>query len=221
MRNFAIGLLGVCVLHASPALAREDDGSCRNGMFAEENENFGLARVIGRGSARFYEDMGICPAQSAACLQKSYVVPGDRVVTGRSKGAFVCAYFPNKGGGSAGWMLRARLAPIPANPSPPLSVWLGRWENFDDWVVFRRKGHQLAVEGQAYWPSASPSLKERPGGPNMGEIVGPVQVSGNRAFEPQCKVSFHLLGDILVIADPTRECDGMNVAFTGVYLRSK
>lgn len=73
----------------------------------------------------------------------------------------------------------------------------------------------------AYWPSASPSPEQRPGGPNMGEIGGLVSLSGSTAFEPECKVTFHLLGDILIASDPTRHCDGMNVTLSGVYLRKK
>jgi hypothetical protein len=213
--------LALAIGQAGTALAQTDDGFCRNGMFAEENTTFGLARIVGKGKSRFYEDMKGCPVATAACLQKSYVLPGDRVVTGRSKGEFVCAFYPNKVGGSAGWMPRSRLAAIRVDPAPPLARWLGRWSEYDNWVRFTRKRNGLHVEGEAFWPSANPPLSVRPGGPNMGGVVGPVTVSGNRAFEPECKVSFHLLGDILVVADPSRHCDGMNVAFTGVYQRSR
>jgi hypothetical protein len=204
---------------ATPLLAQVDDGMCRNGMFAEENDAFGLARVAGLGKSRFYQDMDGCPAKAARCLTPAYVLTGDRVVTGRSKGDFVCTYFPNNVGGTAGWMPRSRLVALPIDPKPPLIRWLGTWADYDNNLRFARGGKGLRVDGMAYWPSANPSLAERPGGPNMGEISGLLRLTGNRAFEPGCKVTFHLLGDILIAVDPTRYCDGMNVTFSGVYLR--
>ncbi|HEX4846955.1 MAG TPA: hypothetical protein VFV30_02330 [Novosphingobium sp.] len=204
---------------AAPAFA--GDGFCRNGIFTEQNPAFGLARISGQGKARFYDDMNGCPSVGPSCQQKTYVVPGDRVVTGRSLGQFVCVYFPNGVGGTAGWMPRSRLTALPVNPRPPLTAWLGRWADNDNWVRFSRAGSGLKAEGMAYWPGANPSPEDRPGGPNTGEIAGLLRLSGNRAVEPECQVTFHLLNDILIAVDPVRRCDGMNVTFSGVYQRVK
>lgn len=100
---------------ATPAQAQDDDGMCRNGLFAEQNAEFGLARVIGRDRSRFYSDTDGCPQAGASCQGKAWLVPGDRVVTGRTSGAFVCVFYPNATGGTAGWMPRQRLAPIPVD----------------------------------------------------------------------------------------------------------
>lgn len=213
-------ILGLVLAVALPAAAQAevDDGTCRNGLFAEQNKVFGLARVAGKGRLQFLEDSDGCPAATAACQQKAFVIPGDRLVTGRSKGQFVCAFFPNKVGGSAGWVPRSRLVALPVNPAPPASAWLGMWKNYDNWIKITRKAGGLQAEGQAYWPSASPSPRDRPGGPNVGVMEGSLQVSGNRAEEPGCEVTLRLLGDVLVAADPGRTCDGMNVTFSGIYL---
>ena len=219
MRLGAAGLAVALALgQAAPALAEADDGMCRNGMFAEENASFGMARITGPGKARFFKDMDGCPRLSDACMDRAYVVPGDRVVTGRIRGQFTCAYFPNDVGGTAGWMPTARLAALPGDPAPPVAAWLGRWADVDNTVRFSAKGGRLFVQGNAYWPSASGG-----GGydVHLGEIDGPVEVRGSRAFNSACKVSFHLLGPVMVVADPARECDGMNVAFTGVYRRQR
>lgn len=215
-------ILGLVLALALPvaAQAAEDDGTCRNGLFAEQNQVFGLARVAGKGRLHFLEDRDGCPAATAACQQKAFVIAGDRLVTGRSKGEFVCAFFPNKVGGSVGWVPRARLVAIPVNPAPPASAWLGMWKNYDNWINISRNGKTLKANGQAYWPSASPSPKDRPGGPNIGVMEDSrLQVTGNRADEAGCEVTLHLLGDVLVAADPSRICDGMNVTFSGIYLR--
>jgi hypothetical protein len=216
-------ILGLVLAFGVPgaALAEEDDGTCRNGLFAEQNKVFGLARVAGKGRLHFLDDRDGCPAATVACQQKAFVIAGDRLVTGRSKGQFVCAFFPNQVGGSAGWVPRSRLAPLPINPAPPASAWLGMWKNYDNWIDISRNGKTLKANGQAYWPSANPSLKDRPGGPNMGEMEGSLQVSGNRAEESGCEVTLRLLGDVLVAADPGRSCDGMNVTFSGIYSRKR
>jgi hypothetical protein len=77
----------------------------------------------------------------------------------------------------------------------------------------------LMVEGEAAWPSFVPSNEDRPGGPNIGEIDEAVTINANRASAQQCEISFTLLGDVIVAADPKRQCGGANVSFTGVYRR--
>src|SRR5262245_24968990 len=79
---------------ANSARAQDDDGFCRNGMFGEENRDFGVAVVGGKERLHFLEDMNGCPNETASCRMRSYVIAGDRLVTGREKGDYVCAYYP-------------------------------------------------------------------------------------------------------------------------------
>lgn len=205
---------------SSPAAAAIDDGFCRNGIFGIQNSSVGLAAITGKGRAHFLEDMDGCPNAQARCRQTSYVIPGDTVLTGRSRGRYTCVFFPNKGGGSAGWMDSARLRPLPVRRNPSLRQWVGQWsDNGDPEVRFTLRRGRLRVDGDSYWPSPNPSLEERPGGPNIGDIGEPVRVTGNRAHAPDCNVRFILLGNWLVAADPDMQCGGANVSFTGVYRR--
>jgi hypothetical protein len=206
---------------SSPAMAEVDDGFCRNGIFGVENPTLGLALVAGKGRAYFLEDMNGCPNAAPRCRQQSYVIPGDTLVTGRSKDRYVCVFYPNKGGGSAGWMESSRLRQIPVRRNPPLREWVSKWSDLGNPEVrfYVRRG-KLMVEGDSYWPSPNPPLSERPGGPNVGNISEPVRVTGNRAHAPDCNISFTLLGDLLVAADPDMQCGGVNVSFTGVYRRA-
>ncbi|MFM5906186.1 MAG: hypothetical protein ACKOPO_01125 [Novosphingobium sp.] len=218
MRNTA--LLFALALPVA-AHAAEDDGTCRNGLFAETEVSVSLAAVAGKGRAHFWYDMDDCPQAGERCRLRSYLVAGDRVLAGRSKGAWTCAFYPGKGGGSAGWIESARLSRLPANPKPPIEAWLGDWESDGArYVSFRRKGVGLSIRGTAFWPARDVDPRERPGGPNMGEIDGSDKPAGNRLFESGCSVRFVLLGDWLVGSDPSRECDGMNVTFSGVYKRA-
>jgi hypothetical protein len=215
------GLALAATFACETATAQDDADFCRNGLFGEEAEDVGVAEVLGTERLYFLEDMNGCPNATAACRQQSYVIPGDRLITARTKGEYVCAYYPNAGGGSAGWVPRNRLRQEAVDREPGLYEWAGEWADGDSTVDFSASSNALWVEGYAFWPSASPDPKLRPGGPNIGEVVGLVQVDGNRAFEPECEIRFTLLGDYLVVSDPTRHCDGMNVTFSGVYTRPR
>lgn len=219
-----IRLPWLLLLSASSAAGAmtEDDGACRNGMFPVQNPAVGLATIGGSGRAYFIGDLDGCPNAEARCRQRAYVVPGDRVVTGRSNGAYVCVYYPGRGGGTAGWMEAARLVPAPVDPNPPRAAWLGNWsDEGNPRVTFERRGNDLAVEGEAFWPSRNPSPRDYPGGPNDGTIGETVQVNGNRARAAECHISFTLLGDFLVAADPDMQCGGLNVSFSGIYRRER
>lgn len=141
-------------------------GACRNGAFPSEQSQFALARVVDAPRLYLLGDMDGCPAKGEpACRQRSYVVNGDTVVTGRDLGRYRCAFFPNKVGGSAGWVDRSKLQPLPV-AVPTLQDWAGEWKDGDNGLKIRVQGGQLHVEGDAYWPSANPTPEQRPYGPN-------------------------------------------------------
>ncbi|TGR16042.1 hypothetical protein EN840_35500, partial [Mesorhizobium sp. M8A.F.Ca.ET.197.01.1.1] len=85
-------------------------------------------------------DMDGCPAKGEpACRQRGYVINGDTVVTGRDLGRYRCAFFPNKVGGSAGWVDRSKLQPLPV-VVPALKDWAGHWKDGDN-------GLRITVQG--------------------------------------------------------------------------
>jgi hypothetical protein len=215
MRFFLALLLACC---STVAMAQSDEGFCRNGMFGEENSAFGLGLVAAPGRTHFVYDMQSCPNATDQCRLKSYLVSGQRVVTGRTHGSYICIYYPNKGGGTAGWVEAARIRPLRVELHPPVSAWVGQWsDEGDPFLRFYVRRGTLAVHAFAAWPSFDPPLKDFPGGPHTGEIDEPVRLSGNRAYASECGVTFILLGDLMVSADPKRQCGGTNVVFTAVY----
>jgi hypothetical protein len=208
---------------AAPASAEDDDGTCRNGGFPMENAKFGVAVVKGAGRAYLLYDMDGCPAISTRCQKvgEGYILPGDKVATGRAMGDYVCAYYPSRDGGSAGWVEKSRLRPLPIEAKPLPSTWLGAWsdEGNPAMSITQEQG-SLHVVGESYWPGRS-RRKEWPlGWPHTGEIDGTLTLLGNRASydDDGCKIELTLVGDFLVAAD-NRECGGANVNFDGVYRR--
>ena len=224
LKLLAAGILTSLVL-ASAARAADDDLICRNGTFPTDEKTVGIAQVQGAAHLNFLEDAGGCPNEEARCRQRAYVVDGDLLLTGRSHGPYVCAFFANRVGGSAGWVPRDRLTALPVDVAPALSAWVGHWANGDDTIKLTAKAGALVADGQAYWPSANPPLSERPGGPNLGDLSGTARPKGNRVVfaDPDptsCAATLTLVGGLLVVAD-NNACGGMNVSFSGVYRRKK
>ena len=213
------------VLLAGAACAADDDLICRNGTFPIDEKAIGVARVDGAAHLNFLEDTGGCPNEEARCRQRAYVVGGDQLLTGRGHGPYVCAFFANRVGGNAGWVPQSRLTALPVDIAPTLSAWVGHWANGDDTINLTAKAGALVADGQAYWPSAHPTLAERPGGPNLGDLSGAARPKGNRVVfaDPDptsCAATLTLVGGLLVVAD-NNACGGMNVSFSGVYRRRK
>jgi hypothetical protein len=210
------------VLGASAARAQPSDAPCVNGAVPTERD-LGLAKVVGAGRLNFLNEGPGCPSEAATCRQRAYVVSGDLLLTGRSAGAYVCVFYPNTGGGSAGWVQSARLARLPVDVAPPPSAWAGRWANEDDSIVLKVKGAALVADGHAYYPSAHPPASQFPGGPNLGDLSGTATPNGKTVVftdkDPNgCTAALTLVGGLLVVADDGH-CGGMNVSFSGVYKR--
>ena len=217
--------LGIALLLAllGAAAARADPAMCRNGDFPASNPSPGLAKVVGAGRLYFQNDTGACPSEAAVCRQRAYVVAGNVVLTGQSAGPYICAFFPNRVGGSAGYVPASRLTPLPVPAAPPLRAWVGHWADGDDTIDLKAKGAALVADGAACWPSCHVSLQQAPGGPNVGELTGTATPKGRTVVftddDPTgCTATLTLVGDLLSVSD-NGGCGGMNVSFTGVYSR--
>jgi hypothetical protein len=220
LRSPTIVLLALCC--GLPGLARASDTEdCRNGSFPTQEVVFGLAKVIGAPRTYLRSDTAPCPDESPACRGRVYVVPGDTVLTGAASGSYVCAFFVGGNGGSAGYVRQQEIAPQPVAAPASLAAWAGEWHNGDNRIELRSNGIRLTASGRAYWPSANPSLKDRPGGPNLGDMSGTAIPKANTVVfagnDPSdCRVTLTLLPPFLLAVD-NMQCGGMNVSFTGVY----
>jgi hypothetical protein len=222
--NLLLILLALC----APVLARAQVESgnpanwCRNGLFTSDAKEFKLARVAGKKGERvyFYGDDEGCPAATAKCRQKAYVVAGDEVIVSRTYGDFACAWFqPARGHETVGWIELARTPPASIDLNPPLPNWLGTWEFYSDSLKITRgtKAGQLRVEGEAFWHGVNP------GNVHTGEVDAEGKPAGNTLALDQddiCKITLRLVGKYL-IADDNDQCGGANVTFDGVYRRKK
>jgi len=225
--RYTLGLLLVLCCAASRAAAQAEGNPanwCRNGAFTRDSEEFRTARVTGAKNSRVYfsgEDEG-CPGPSAKCRQKAYLVPGDEVLTSRTFGDWVCAWYqPARGSETVGWLPADRLAVAETHARPPLASWLGAWGFYDNSLRLSRgrKPGELRVAGDATWVGVNP------GNVHVGDVSGEAAPAGNvlqigGGDEYDCRLTLRLVGAYLVAAD-NKQCGGVNVTFDGVYRRKK
>ncbi|HWS89789.1 MAG TPA: hypothetical protein VN282_22670 [Pyrinomonadaceae bacterium] len=222
----ALLLVAACCA-ASQAGAQEEGGNpanwCRNGAFTRDSKEFGLARVRGEKGSRvhFYGEEEGCPGPDVKCRRKAYLVPGDEVITSRTFGDWVCAWFqPARGAETVGWLAADRLETVATAENAPLALWLGTWAFYDNSLrVSRgRRVDVLSVSGDATWHGVNP------GNVHVGEISGegtPVDDTLKLGADPEdCQAKLRLVGPYLLVTD-NKQCGGVNVTFDGVYRRKK
>lgn len=166
-----------------------------------------------------------CPARTAACRRKAYVLPGDQLVATEVKGEFTHVEYlaPHRTDPTDGWMESSALRPVTqAKPSG----WAGHWVSWDNEIdIAAGRGGGLRISGEALWGSRDPDRVER-GGVHVGQIDGVLTARGGHMVYRDsedggpdgCVVEMRLLGPYLIVED-NRGCGGANVSFGGVYRR--
>jgi hypothetical protein len=178
-----------------------------------------------------------CPSAEGACRLKAYVVPGDEVLVDATEGPYVCTFFKSQGGTETrGWLPRAAVQILPPEPAPARQ-WDGKWRrDREAQIVITSHQDDVEVSGHALWGSydrqrvkrgaihvGELSGKARPRGPELAIGYDPDQSafpSAKNAAPEDCAAKLELYGRYLVVED-NRGCGGLNVSFTGTYVRVK
>ena len=215
----AILAFSLLLISAPPAIAQTD--LCRSGFFPSEQEHLGLAIATGASRTWLLRDYGGCPQKVASC-RHGYVVSGQTVLTGKSQGGYVCAFYPGNRTETAGWIPDSQLQPIKVDLSPPLAAWAGKWTDGFDHIQITLRGKKLQSTGDAIWQGAYST--------HTGDMGGVAAPAGNHVVfkdedpdddDPNpdvCTVKATLVGKYLVVSD-NGLCGGMNVRFDAVYHR--
>jgi len=200
----------------------------------------GLAKVnfvMSRGE----KEKAACPAATPACARRAFVMAGDDVLAGPKRGDFVCVSYiaPNakrvkgKFTETSGFLPAAALQdaePLPAR----LSDWFGTWsrDSEAEVVISAGAGGKLKIAGQATFGALDPARAAR-GAVNSGDFEGEVAPQGNLVAigegydgkkplntddKSECWVKIRLFSRYLAVED-NGACGGMNVSFTGTYVR--
>ena len=206
--------LGAAAVRAEPAPI-----TCDLGQMSQPDR----AQVIGADRLHFVKDGDGCPDDSASCQKRSYVMPGDVLLTGVDIDGFTCAYFPNHARGVSGWVKTDRLKVLPALPTPKLADWAGVWVDDNDTLRLTTSGGKLLAEGTAFAGTAQPSAGTGPGATIKGASI---RVLDNFTMFEQhrgrhdCLLSVTLMGDALEVSD-NDDCGSAKARFDGEYHRAK
>jgi hypothetical protein len=237
MRANIILLTLATLLFATSAFAYDanDPANCV-GTEWDDAHPLVVARVTAREHVNFvkspYDDdfkADSCPAATAACRKKSYLVTGDIALVGRTRGDFTCVAYPSSTGRKPlwayGWLPSSTLTPLAWTPTPKRSDWLGSWDQAHAGIEIREGGigGRLRIEGIAAIPGARDV--------HTGDINAQVMPDGDTIaflddgwlpFETKCdsgcRVRMHRVGPWLVVED-NGDCGGAGVTFTGLYRR--
>lgn len=195
---------------------------CRNGAFPRESEEYKLAKVKGKKGERvyFFGDDDNCP-NGKNCRQKSYLIPNDEVIVSRTFGKWACGWFqPKKGSETVGWIAVENLEFVKTDKIPEMKDWIGDWSYYDNSISIKpaKKARFFDVKGNAFWKGLGDNV-------HVGELDSTLKPDGNvlqvgegDEDEYACKVTMRLVGKYLIASD-NLNCGGVNVSFSGVYLK--
>ena len=237
MRATAIGwFLGVG-LFAGFALAYDayDSANC-NGVVWDDKRALVVSTVTAKPRINFvkspYDDdfkAETCPAATDACRKKSYLVTGDLVLTGATRGEFTCISYHSplstKRIWVTGWLPSAALTPVAPMQAPKTSDWIGTWRQGQHYVggglveIKQEGGGKLHIDAGILVPTA----RDFHNGAFEAHVITPQ--GDTMAFEDEgsnygsgCRVRMHRIGPWLLIEDDGG-CGGVGVTFTGLYRR--
>lgn len=238
MRASVILLLFGAMLVAQPAAAydAEDPANC-NGVDWNDEHALVVSTVTASPRVNFikspYDDdfkAESCPAATEACRRKSYLVTGDLVLTGRTRGSFICVSYQatrakTRPIWTTGWLPSAALAPLTPTAAPNMSDWIGTWEQPHGDIEIKPGGigGRLQIEGEMVVPTARDfhtGVISAQVMPRDGAIA--FLDDGWRPFETKCdsgcRVRMRRVGPLLLVED-NGDCGGAGVTFTGLYHR--
>jgi hypothetical protein len=226
---FAAGLAGVIFAGAAQAAVGPKECNEPEGNTNLSNIALGAAIPSKVNFIANESEKSGCPSADAKCQEKAFVVSQNLVLFDSSsvKTGFICAAYVNaRGRETDGWLPVSALKAV----APPAPNWFGKWRRDTSAnIEIKRKSASAAdLDGDSMWQGQS-------GVPNVGDIsatIDPrqsVQGFGTASDEqtltaygkgdPQaCAAIFKQLGPYLFASD-NNICGGMNVTFTGVYVR--
>ena len=233
LRCSAAGPALLCL--ATLAAADDKAGDCL-GIGFEVTHPVTIAKIIAdRPQVHFVKsayDDAACPAERETCVAASYLVPGDLLLVGKTRGAYSCASYQSaadrRQNWTVGWLPSASLTPVqPARAAEPAD-WIGRWSHAGGTITISkgRRGN-LRIRGEQVYPAAQ-DVHSGVIGAEAKPAHGLLQFAddGKVAFDAasaeagSCLVRMQRIAEVLVVED-NGHCGGSMVTFTGFYRRTR
>jgi hypothetical protein len=217
------------------AAAEDNAGDCL-GVGFDVTHPVTIAKIIAdRPQVHFVKsayDDAACPADREACVASSYLVPGDLLLVGKTRGAYSCASYQSatdrRQNWTVGWLPSASLTPVqPARAVEP-SDWIGRWSHAGGTITIRKgRSGNLRIRGEQVYPAAqevhsgviAADAKPAHGLLRFAED-GKAPFDAANSEAGSCLVRMQRIAELLVVED-NGHCGGSMVTFTGFYRRTR
>jgi len=140
---------------------------------------------------------------------------GQPIVLFQRSADWICGYAENKDGAAPAWVAAAQVRELQPDPNPPLTAWLGNWNNGQDRIQIKPSNQpsKLVLIGHATWHGAGDVE-------HSGDVGGDVTPNGNHIHYSEgadaCTIDLTLFGNYIV-ANDNNGCGGMNVRFWGIW----
>ncbi|MDQ3798987.1 MAG: hypothetical protein M3384_06020 [Acidobacteriota bacterium] len=196
---------------------------CRNGFFPRESSEYKLANVKGAKNEKVYfygDDRDDCP-NGKNCRMKSYLIPNDEVIVSRTFGRWACGWYqPKKGSETVGWIAVDKLEFKETNRNPSPDEWLGVWRYAGNHIEIGKSKSSglLKITGNAFWKGLGDNIHTGELDDDSAPAGNVLKIGENETGEYDCKATLRLVGKYLIASD-NLQCGGVNVTFSGVYLK--
>jgi hypothetical protein len=231
-RRCAIAAL-LTPLLATLAVAEDNAGNCL-GIGFDVTHPVTIAKIIAdRPQVHFVKgafDDAVCPAERDTCVQPSYLIPGDLVLVGKTRGAYSCVSYQSAADRTqrwtVGWLPSASLTPVQPARARETGDWIGRWSHAGRTIaISRRRRGVLKIRGEHVYPAAQSvhsGVISADAKPARGLLQfaddGSVRFDRDSAVSGSCLVRMQRIAELLVVED-NDHCGGSMVTFTGFYRR--
>jgi hypothetical protein len=236
--GLVFGLVLAAMLPVSPAAAYvADDAANCNGVDWDDTTVLVVSKIIATPRANFikspYDDdfkAESCPAATEACRKKSYLVTGDLVLTGKTRGEFTCVSYQapteKRPAWTTGWLPTAALTPVAPAATQEEKDWIGNWDHPYGSIEIKRGGlgGRLKIEGIMVVPTARDfhngaiSAEAKPHNGTIAFLDDGTLPFETKCEDMSCRVRMRRIGPWLMVED-NGGCGGAGVSFTGLYHR--
>lgn len=223
----AVALLTLGAL--CPATADEVPGDCL-GVDFDRQHPIAIGKITAAKPRAYFvknvSDNAACPADTDACQDTAYLIPGNLVMLGKTNAAYACVSYESalakQPRWTNGWLPAASLSPVA--PALARAAWTGDWRHASGAITIANGANgALTIHGEAFYQAAQDvhtgviDAKAKPA-QGLLAFADDGSVAFDKASADSCLVRMQRVEALLVVED-NGSCGGALVTFTGFYRR--